>query len=160
MKAKAPATVWTDPRHFLAFGLGSGCLPFMPGTWGTLMAIPFYLLLQDLTPLVYSVILIISTGVGIYLCEVAERDTGVPDHSGIVWDEFVGFWLTMFLAPKGWPWVVLGFGLFRLFDTVKPWPIRWIDSHVKGGFGVMLDDLLAAIPAWLILQSIAWWVRG
>ena len=82
------------------------------------------------------------------------RDLGVHDHGGIVWDEMVGIWITLWLAPAGWQWLLLGFGLFRLFDIVKPWPIRWIDRQVHGGLGIMLDDVLAGVFAWLALQAV------
>lgn len=74
------------------------------------------------------------------------------DHGGIVWDEFVGFWLTMLVAPPGWGWIVVGFLLFRLFDILKPFPISYFDRHIKGGLGIMLDDALAGSFAWLVLQ--------
>jgi phosphatidylglycerophosphatase A len=89
---------------------------------------------------------------GIYLCERASVDLGVHDHGGIVWDEFVGFWLTMFLIPLTWYWLLLGFLLFRFFDVIKPFPIKWLDKKVKGGFGIMIDDVLAGLFAWVILM--------
>jgi phosphatidylglycerophosphatase A len=89
------------------------------------------------------------------LCGKTASDIGVHDHGGIVWDEFIGFWLTMFLAPPGLIWLVLGFALFRLFDIIKPWPIRWFDKHVHGGFGIMIDDVLAGLMALVCLQLIA-----
>ena len=80
---------------------------------------------------------------------------GVHDHGGIVWDEIVGMLVTLFLAPAGWAWLLIGFGLFRLFDIWKPWPINLLDRQVKGGFGVMIDDVLAGICAWLVMRAIA-----
>jgi phosphatidylglycerophosphatase A len=141
-----------NPVHLLALGFGSGLSPVAPGTAGTLVAIPFYLLLAQLPLPWYLLVLVVAFGVGIYLCERTARDLGVHDHGGIVWDEFVGFWLTMVAAPPGWPWVVAGFLLFRLFDIVKPFPINWFDRHIKGGLGIMLDDALAGSFAWLCLQ--------
>ena len=93
------------------------------------------------------------TSSGIWLCDVTSRDLGVHDHSGIVWDEFVGYLITMVAAPQGWLWVVVGFFLFRFFDILKPWPISWIDKHVKGGWGIMLDDILAGVFSLLALQA-------
>ena len=115
---RAPASVWKNPIHFLAFGLGSGTFPIAPGTMGTLAAIPFYLLLQPLNLVWYGVIVSVAFVVGIYLCGKTSSDLGVHDHGGIVWDEFVGYWVTMFAAPSGWEWIVLGFVYFRiLFST-------------------------------------------
>jgi phosphatidylglycerophosphatase A len=145
-------TVLRNPVHLLAFGFGSGLAPKAPGTFGTLAAVPFYLLLAQLPLPLYLLVLVLAFGIGIWICDKTARDLGVHDHGGIVWDEFVGFWLTMLVAPPGWPWVVAGFVLFRLFDIVKPFPINWLDRHVKGGLGIMLDDALAGSFAWLCLQ--------
>ena len=153
---RAPASVWKNPVHFLAFGLGSGAAPKAPGTFGTLAAIPFYLLLQPLSLGWYAAVLVLTFLIGIYLCGKTSEDMGVHDHGGIVWDEFVGYWVTMFAAPAGWLWIILGFILFRIFDIVKPWPIAWADKKVAGGFGIMLDDLLAGLMALVCLQFVAW----
>ncbi len=147
-----------QPTHWLAFGFGSGLAPKAPGTFGTLAAVPLYLLLAQLPLWAYAVALVLSFGIGVYLCHKTADDLGVHDHPGIVWDEFVGYWITMLLAPAGWMWVVIGFVLFRIFDVLKPWPIRWLDKHVHGGFGIMIDDVLAGIFAWLVLQGLALWL--
>ncbi len=147
-----------QPTHWLAFGFGSGLAPKAPGTFGTLAAVPLYLLLAQLPLWAYVVALVLSFGVGVYLCHKTADDLGVHDHPGIVWDEFVGYWITMLLAPAGWLWVVIGFVLFRIFDVLKPWPIRWLDKHVHGGFGIMIDDVLAGVFAWLVLQGLALWL--
>jgi phosphatidylglycerophosphatase A len=89
----------------------------------------------------------------IWLCERTSRDLGVHDHGGIVWDEFVGFWLTMVAAPEGWHWLLAGFLLFRLFDILKPFPINYLDRHIHGGLGIMLDDAVAGSFAWFCLQA-------
>ena len=149
----APASVWRNPVHLMAFGFGSGAAPVAPGTFGTLAAIPIYLLIAPLSLWVYLAIVGVMTILGIWLCDVTSRDLGVHDHSGIVWDEFVGYLITMVAAPQGWLWVVVGFFLFRFFDILKPWPISWIDKHVKGGWGIMLDDIVAGIFSWLALQA-------
>lgn len=145
-----------NPRLFCALGFGSGLAPKAPGTFGTLMALVLYVLIQPLSPLTYGLMLVATAALGIYLCDYAGRWLGVSDHGAIVWDEFVGLWLTLFMAPVGWLWMLYGFGLFRLFDILKPWPIGWADRRVKGGLGVMLDDLLAGLMAWLLLQATAW----
>ncbi|PKM28963.1 MAG: phosphatidylglycerophosphatase A [Gammaproteobacteria bacterium HGW-Gammaproteobacteria-11] len=152
----APASVWRNPVHFLAFGLGSGAIPKAPGTWGTLAAVPFVLLWQQLPLAGYIAVLLVSTLLGIWLCGRTARDLGVHDHGGIVWDEFVGLWLTMLLAPPGWLWLLAGFVLFRLFDIWKPWPIGWVDKQVEGGLGIMLDDLIAGLMALLVLLALQW----
>ncbi len=145
---------WRNPIHLLAFGLGSGAARKAPGTWGTLAAVPLWWLMQPL-PLPYYLLMLVTTFlVGIYLCGRTAEDLGVHDHGGIVWDEFVGLWVTLTLVPADWLWVSLGFILFRLFDIWKPWPISWADKRVSGGFGIMLDDLIAGLFALACLQAI------
>ncbi|SEA45772.1 phosphatidylglycerophosphatase [Microbulbifer marinus] len=144
-----------DPTMMLAFGFGSGLSPKAPGTFGTLAAIPLWWLMQGLSPAWYMAIVIAAALVGCYLCGAAAEKLGVHDHGGIVWDEMVGYWLTMFMAPAGWGWALYGFVLFRIFDIAKPQPIRWADRRVHSGVGIMLDDILAAGYAALILQLTA-----
>jgi phosphatidylglycerophosphatase A len=148
--------VWQDPVYFIAFGFGSGLMPFAPGTWGTLAAIPLYLLLMGSHWSIYLVVTILAFILGVWVSDKVSKDLGVHDYKGIVWDEVVGYLLTMFLAPKGFIWMLLGFILFRIFDIWKPQPIGYVDKMVHGGLGIMLDDVLAAIPAWLIIQILAW----
>lgn len=143
VRETTPASVWRNPVHFLAFGFGSGAAAKAPGTWGTLVAMPFILLWQQLPLWGYAGVIIVATLFGIWLCERTAKDLGVHDHGGIVWDEFVGVWIALWLAPVGWGWLVAGFLLFRLFDIWKPWPIGWVDTRVGGGLGIMLDDILA-----------------
>jgi phosphatidylglycerophosphatase A len=149
-------TVLTSPVHFLAFGFGSGLSPKAPGTVGTLAAIPLYLLLMNLPLTSYLLAVLLISVAGIWICGESSRRLGVHDHGGIVWDEFAGFLLTMTAAPQGWAWIVLGFALFRLFDIWKPWPVRVADRQLHGGLGIMLDDILAGIYAWLVLQAVAY----
>ncbi len=155
-KNSAAAGVWRNPVHLLAFGLGAGLMPVAPGTFGTLAALPLYLYLQQLAHGWYLLWVILMFLVGIALCAKTARDLQSPDHSGIVWDEIVGYLVTMFMAPTGWIWMLLGFLLFRLFDIWKPFPIRWLDRHVHGGLGIMLDDLAAGVAAALVLQGAYW----
>ena len=147
----APQLLW-HPLDFLALGFGSGLVPRAPGTAGTVAAIPLYLVLQSLTWQVYLPLVAVLFLVGIPICTHAARRLGVHDHPGIVWDEIVGYLVTMAFAPPGWMWVLAGFVLFRFFDVLKPWPIRWFDRRVGGGFGIMMDDLLAGIAAAAVLQ--------
>jgi len=156
----APPSVWRNPIHFLAFGFGSGAAPYAPGTFGTLAAVPIYFLLLPLNLWAYLAVVLAITLVGIWLCHVTSRDLGVHDHAGIVWDEIAGYLITMIAAPPGGWWIVAGFVLFRIFDIIKPWPIGWVDRRVHGGLGIMMDDVLAAVFAWLILQGAAYLLLG
>ncbi len=158
MTKRIPGLNLANPVHLLAFGFGSGVMPKAPGTWGTVVAIPIYLLLHELSLLPYLIVLFVMTLVGIWLCHVTANDLGVHDHPGIVWDEIVGYLITMIAAPSGWVWLLVGFVLFRLFDILKPWPIRVIDKGVEGGLGIMLDDVLAGIMALAGVQLLAYFI--
>ncbi len=138
-----PRQVFRSPVLLLAFGFGAGLAPRAPGTVGTLAAIPLYLVFSPFSLGVYLALVIGISVAGIWICQRAADRLGVHDHPGIVWDEFAGFLVTMIAAPSSWLWILVGFGLFRLFDIWKPWPISWVDRHCKGGLGIMLDDLLA-----------------
>lgn len=148
------------PIHLLAFGFGSGLLPKAPGTYGTLVGIPLYLLLQPLSLLLYSLLVLLAFVAGVWICQRTSDDLGVHDHSGIVWDEIVGYLVAMLLAPSGWVWIAIGFLLFRGFDILKPWPILWIDQRVKGGLGIMLDDVVAGLftAGTLLLLNLTGWL--
>lgn len=144
-----------NPIHLLAFGFGSGLAPVAPGTFGTLAAVPLYYLLLHGGDTVYFSVLAAAAVLGIGICGYTARALGVHDHPAIVWDEVVGYLITMVWAPQAWYWMAVGFVLFRLFDILKPWPIRWVDRRVHGGFGIMFDDVLAGVMAWLVLQGTA-----
>lgn len=148
--------VWQNPAYFIAFGFGSGLMSFAPGTWGTLAAFPLYILLVSFHWYSYLFIVVLALMLGIWVCDIVSRDLGVHDYKGIVWDEVVGYLLTMYLAPPGFYWMILGFVLFRVFDIWKPYPIRYIDQKIHGGLGIMLDDVAAAVPAWVLMQLLAW----
>lgn len=150
-----PAAVWQDPAYFIAFGLGSGAMPFAPGTFGTLMAIPFYLLLQPLPLLFYLIFVLIFIVFSSWISDRLSRDIQVHDHPGMCIDEFAGFFVTMIHAPTGWPWILFGFLLFRLFDIWKPWPIHVLDEKIQGGFGMVLDDIVAGLFALVVIQLVA-----
>ncbi|WP_133129822.1 phosphatidylglycerophosphatase A family protein [Legionella yabuuchiae] len=153
---KLSEKVWRDPLYFIAFGFGSGLIKAAPGTWGTLAAVPIYLMFSGTPWPVYVLFTCFAFVLGVYASEKVSSDLGVHDYSGIVWDEVVGYLITMFLAPPGFLWIIVGFALFRLFDIWKPQPIRFIDKKVKGGLGIMLDDVIAALMAWILLQVLAW----
>lgn len=144
--------------QFFATGFGSGLIPIAPGTMGTLMAIPFYLGLKNLSLPFYALFLLVSFGIGVWLCSraskflCAQHHVNLPDHPSIVWDEMVGFWLTMFAIPFSTLNILIGFLAFRLFDIQKPWPIGWVDKKMTSGLGIMLDDVLAAVYANIVLH--------
>ena len=150
-KTELRRKVLRDPINLLAFGLGSGLAPVAPGTAGSLVGLVLAWSTLDLpiaARLLVAIALILS---GIWICGEAARRIAVHDHPGIVWDEIAGIYLALLVAPPSiWAWA-LGFGLFRLFDIWKPWPIRDLDHRLKGGLGIMLDDLVAALYTALIL---------
>lgn len=151
----ATFSIWRNPVYVLAFGFGSGLAPWAPGTFGTLAAVVLYLLFPPMHWSLYLLMIVVTFLLGIWLCGKTSKDLGIHDHGGIVWDEFVGYWVTMFMAPSGWQWVAGGFILFRLLDILKPWPIKWADSRVEGGLGIMLDDVIAGILGALCLHAVA-----
>ncbi len=145
-----------NPIHLLATGFGSGLAPKAPGTFGTVVGVLVCLLLSELTLLHYTGVCVALLIVGIWVCGQAARDLNSHDHPSIVFDEIVGYLVTMIAIPKQLPWLIAGFILFRIFDIIKPWPISVLDRHVKGGFGIMIDDVLAALFALGILHAAHW----
>lgn len=144
--------VLSRPAHFIAFGFGSGLMRPGPGTAGTLAAVPlFWFLIVRMPDMVFLGLLAVLFVVGVWACGAAGRALGVHDHGGIVFDEMVAFMLVLFLIPREPVWQAFGFLLFRLFDILKPVPIRHFDRTLKGGLGVMFDDLLAALYALLVM---------
>ena len=139
------------PIHWLALGFGTGLVPKAPGTAGTLVAIPLILLTASLSFSLKLGILVAISFLGIYLCGKSAELLGVHDHGSIVWDEIVGFYLTALFVPVTWFWLLLGFIFFRIFDIVKPWPIKQLDAQVYGGLGIMVDDIIAGIFAGVII---------
>ena len=144
----------SHPIHFLALGFGSGLAAKAPGTFGTLAAVPLYLLMCQLSLPVYLALTVFSVIIGVYICDKAAKDMQVHDHGAIVWDEIVGFLITMFMVPVSWQSILIGFILFRVFDIFKPWPISFIDKNVHGGLGIMLDDVIAGFAALAIMHLI------
>ena len=147
--------IMTDPVLFLAFGFGSGLAKKAPGTCGTAAAIPLYWLIIQAGLPIYSLLTIAATLAGIRICGIAADKLGEHDFGGIVWDEVAGYLITMWLVPFSWKALLLGFVLFRFFDIIKPWPIKWIDRKVQGGLGIMLDDVLAGVFAGALLWMAA-----
>lgn len=146
-----------SPSGFLAFGFGAGLSPFAPGTMGTLVAVPFTFVLKSLGPTPFWIMLTLLFLFGIGLCSHVSRKLGVHDHGGIVWDEMVGYWLAVAFVPLQWQWLLAAFLLFRFFDILKPWPIRQIDKKISGGFGIMIDDVVAGLFTLLLLAVLQAW---
>ena len=139
------------PAHFIALGFGSGLVPKAPGTFGTLVAFPIcWGLLLFLTPLGVAFAAIPLFFLGVWACDVTGRHLGVPDHGAMVWDEIVAFLPLAALASASIVLSLVAFALFRLFDIWKPFPIRELEKHVKGGLGVMIDDVVAASYAYVV----------
>lgn len=145
--------VLRDPVHWLAFGLGTGLLPRAPGTWGSLLALGIYWLMPPLPAVVAWPALAIAFIAGCVICGASARRLGVHDHGGIVLDEIVALLALLSVTPRTAGWSVVAFLLFRLFDIAKPWPIREADHRIAGGLGIMLDDVLAAFYAALVVRG-------
>lgn len=146
------AFLFSHPAHFVACGFGSGLVPKGPGTAGTLAAWLLYPLIRaPLSDSVFLFFLLAAFLFGIIAAERTGQALGVSDHGAIVWDEMVPFWLILMLTPPTLAWQAAAFVIFRFFDIVKPPPIRWADQRIKGGLGVMFDDVLAAGYTLLVL---------
>ncbi|MEZ5465798.1 MAG: phosphatidylglycerophosphatase A [Lysobacteraceae bacterium] len=147
---------------WIASGFGSGFAPIASGTVGSAVALLPWLLLRELPWWAYLGVLVVALGIGIWAAQRVIDRIHVQDPGVIVWDEFIGLWMALFLLPAGpgpfWVWVLAGFLLFRVFDVIKPWPVSWADKHVKGGLGTMLDDLFAGIYAFILLQAAGWYL--
>lgn len=144
----------THPAGWIACGFGSGLVSRAPGTAGSLAALLPWLALRELPWPYYIAVIALAFALGVWACDWAVRVLKIGDPGAVVWDEFVGQWLA--LAPllwmsRPWWWIFAGFILFRIFDIAKPWPVSWADAHVHGGFGVMLDDVIAGLYAALAL---------
>lgn len=162
------ALILSTPVHLIAFGFGSGLARHAPGTWGTLAAVPIFLLASALPFYAYAALCLALFVLGCWACEESARLLQVEDYPGFVFDEIVGFLLAAaplvawfgFWEPGVWVGLPIAFGLFRVFDIVKPWPIGWFDRQVHGGLGVMLDDVLAGLFVALIGTAALWLLRG
>ena len=143
----------SNPIHLLALGFGSGLAPRAPGTWGTLAAIPLFLLLEPLPAAAYWAVLLLAFGIGVWACDLTAKAMGVDDHPAIVWDEVVGFLVAMGASPAGFVQIGAGLVLFRVFDIWKPWPISLLDRELHGGLGIMLDDVVAGFLALLAVAA-------
>ncbi len=163
-----PSFLWRHPAHWIALGFGSGLSPVAPGTVGTLWAWAAFLLLDRwLDPMSWGLVILASFAVGVWACTRTARDLGVADPGAIVWDEVVGFWLVLWLVMPAGLWAqALAFALFRLFDAVKKGPVGWADRLFKAdrdapigwrqGFGILFDDLVAALCTLLVIALWRW----
>lgn len=149
-----------NPVHLLAVGLGSGLLHPAPGTWGSLAGTALgVLLLSFLGSKIFLVLTALCFVLGCYLCQKTADDMGIHDHGSIVWDEFVGVFIVLAAVPNlSWQWVLTAFVLFRFFDILKPFPIRYFDEKLQSGLGIMIDDVLAAIYAVIVVFVVKMWI--
>ncbi|MEM9101191.1 MAG: phosphatidylglycerophosphatase A [Pseudomonadota bacterium] len=154
--SSSPSFSWIcqNPTYFLAFGFGSGLSPKAPGTWGSLAALPLCYLMMQMPWYLHLLMTIIFFLAGVYICGKTATDLKVHDHPGIVWDEFVGMMLACLFLQDNFQTLLLVFVLFRFFDIFKPWPIQHFDKNIHGGLGIMLDDLLAGMYAWLTIYGL------
>jgi phosphatidylglycerophosphatase A len=142
------------PGGWIASGFGSGLSPIAPGTAGSAAALLPWLGLRELPWPMYVAALALAFMIGVWASNIVIARLRIADPGAIVWDEFVGQWIALLplvISPRGWPWMVAAFALFRLFDVWKPWPVSWADRRIKGGVGVMFDDVLAGIYAGALL---------
>jgi phosphatidylglycerophosphatase A len=155
---------FAHPAHFIALGFGTGLAPLAPGTAGTLLAFPLFILLDSLlpplplfgvvVPLYFFGVIALFFGIGVWACARTGRDLGIADHSAMNWDEVVAMLLILLFTPSGWAWWAFAFFAFRFFDVVKPPPIRHINRTMKGGLGVMLDDTVAACYTLILIALV------
>jgi phosphatidylglycerophosphatase A len=146
------AFAFSHPAHVIALGFGAGLAPFAPGTAGTLLAWPLGALLLLAPAWAQLAAIVLGFALGTWACTLTGRHLGVADHGAMVWDEVIAFLLVLVVLPDSLAWQAAGFVLFRFFDIAKPPPIRWLERRFHGGFGVMVDDLLAAAYALLCLS--------
>jgi phosphatidylglycerophosphatase A len=164
MMAKMPEgtrrALMKHPLGWVAAGFGAGFSPKAPGTVGSAVALlPWYLLMGDLPWPLYVGVLLATFALGCWAAHWVIARTGIDDPGVVVWDEYVGMWIALFMAPAGWPWMLGAFAAFRLFDIWKPWPVSWADEKLHGGFGAMLDDALAGVYALAAMQTAAFFLR-
>ena len=148
-----PSSIWTNPVHFIACGFGVGCIPWAPGTFGTLLGVLFYVMMMPMRVPVFIFWTLVVCGIAMWTTHRACEAFGEHDHPATVSDEVAGFLVSMVGLPFTWQSVVAAFILFRVFDILKPGPIGWLDKHVHGGVGIVLDDMAAGVAVALILNT-------
>ena len=155
------AALLSDPAAWIACGFGSGLSPIAPGTAGSLAALLPWFALRELSWPGYLAVIMLAFALGLWACARVVDKLRIEDPAFVVWDEFVGQWIALMpllWVPFRWWLLAVGFALFRLFDIVKPWPVSWADRRVKGGFGVMLDDVLAGIYAAIVVVVLTYFM--
>ncbi|WMY95904.1 MAG: phosphatidylglycerophosphatase A [Arsenophonus sp.] len=159
MDKKSFLTIF-HPLYLFGTGFGSGLSPVAPGTIGSLVAIPFWLLMYWLIPFWWHFfVIVLFFFIGVMICQKISNAIKIYDHSSIVWDEFVGMWLTlMSINVINLEWLLIAFMIFRFFDILKPWPIIWFHKKILGGFGIMLDDVIAAFFSVITLLMIQYFL--
>jgi phosphatidylglycerophosphatase A len=148
--------IFSHPAGWIASGFGSGLSPLASGTVGSAVALIPWIALRELDWPLYLIAIAIAFAIGVWASDIVIRKLAVEDPGVIVWDEFVGQWIALLplvVAPRGWIWIAAGFVLFRIFDVVKPWPASWADRSIKGGFGAMLDDVIAGAYAGVVMAG-------
>ncbi|MGK7294836.1 MAG: phosphatidylglycerophosphatase A family protein [Candidatus Wenzhouxiangella sp. M2_3B_020] len=163
LTASDPATIeaaLSTPGGLLAFGLGAGLSRWAPGTVGTLVGMPLAIPLIGIPQWAALLVIAMAFVAGVFICHRVSLTLGVHDHGGIVIDEIVAVWLVLLFVPPHWAWWLAAFFAFRLFDIVKPWPIGWLDKRLAGGFGIMVDDVVAAGYALAVLGFVHWLAGG
>ncbi len=145
--------LWKYPVHFLAYGFGTGLMPFAPGTFGSLVGVVLFWYMSPLGAGTYAAVVALLFVLGIFICGQTARDTAATDPGFIVFDEIVGFLIAMYLMPREWQWIVAGFLIYRLFDIWKPYPIHIVENKFGLGTAIMLDDVIAGIYTLVLLQA-------
>ena len=145
---------WKYPVHVLAYGFGTGLIPFAPGTFGSLIGVVLFWFMAELAPIPYAAIVVVMFVAGIFICGQTARDVGAVDPGFIVYDEVVGFLVAMYMLPADWRWIAAGFVIYRVFDIWKPFPIHYVEDKLGLGSGIMTDDVIADIYTLIILQLV------
>ncbi len=146
--------IWKYPVHWLAYGFGTGLVPFAPGTFGSLIGVAVFWFMASMSPVPYAIVVAAMFAAGIFICGHTARDVGAVDPGFIVYDEVVGFLVAMYLLPAEWRWIVGGFAVYRVFDIWKPFPIHWVEDKLGLGSGIMVDDVIAGIYTLVVLYIV------
>jgi phosphatidylglycerophosphatase A len=144
--------IWQYPIHILAYGFGTGLMPFAPGTFGSLVGVALFWFMAPMRAVPYAGVVIIMFLAGIFICGQTASDVGAIDPGSIVYDEVVGFLVAMYLLPRDWRWIATGFVIYRIFDIWKPFPIHYLESHLGLGSGIMTDDVVAGLYTLMVLH--------
>ncbi len=146
--------IWKYPVHWLAYGFGTGLIPFAPGTFGSLVGVALFWCMASMAAIPYAIVVGVMFVAGIFICGQTARDVGAVDPGFIVYDEVVGFLVAMYLLPADWRWIAGGFVVYRVFDIWKPFPIHWVEDKLGLGSGIMVDDVIAGIYTLLVLYVV------